>query len=169
MLKILKNLNNGSGHSKKKRRVKNKQFMAGVSGVVLFEEEPRTSQIQKKAKEFCKWKGKEFPGAQPVSMDLQNMGYLHDKPYRVSWKADGVRYSTLKYYLLALPAVPSAWLFCLRSSEFFTYVLQTLFVWIYLLTEFQSNLFSSWIHTYTCVLFYYVLHEGYLKVANWTC
>lgn len=105
---LKKNLNNCSGHSKKKRRVKNKQFMAGVSGVVLFEDEPRTSQIQKKAKEFCKWKGKEFPGAQPVSMDLQNIGYLHDKPYRVSWKADGVRYSTLKYYLLALPAVPSA-------------------------------------------------------------
>lgn len=82
--------------------------MAGVSGVVLFEDEPRASQIQKKAKEFCKWKGKEFPGAQPVSMDLQNIGYLHDKPYRVSWKADGVRYRTLKYYLLAFPAVSSA-------------------------------------------------------------
>ena len=32
-----------------------------------------------------------FPGSQPVSMDVQNIKLLHEKPYRVSWKADGVR------------------------------------------------------------------------------
>ncbi|XP_034827857.1 mRNA-capping enzyme isoform X2 [Maniola hyperantus] len=84
-----------NGHSRKKRRIKNKEFMAGVSGVSLFEVEPRATEVQKKAKEFCKWTGKEFPGAQPVSMDMQNISYLHDKPYRVSWKADGVRYMML--------------------------------------------------------------------------
>ena len=32
-----------------------------------------------------------FPGAQPVSMDLQNIRFINEKPYRVSWKADGTR------------------------------------------------------------------------------
>ena len=33
-----------------------------------------------------------FAGSQPVSMDVQNIGLLSQKPYRVSWKADGTRY-----------------------------------------------------------------------------
>lgn len=32
-----------------------------------------------------------FPGAQPVSMDKQNIKFLEQKPYKVSWKADGTR------------------------------------------------------------------------------
>lgn len=32
-----------------------------------------------------------FPGSQPVSMDRQNMMFLTQKLYKVSWKADGVR------------------------------------------------------------------------------
>ncbi|CAH2253450.1 jg6414 [Pararge aegeria aegeria] len=81
-----------NGHSRKERRIKNKEFMPGVRGVQLFEIEPRASEVQKKAREFCKWSGKNFPGSQPVSMDLQNISYLNVKPYRVSWKADGVRF-----------------------------------------------------------------------------
>ena len=30
-----------------------------------------------------------FPGAQPVSMDKQNIRLLELKPYKVNWKADG--------------------------------------------------------------------------------
>ena len=37
-----------------------------------------------------------FPGSQPVSMDVQNIKLLHEKPYRVSWKADGVRLVSLQ-------------------------------------------------------------------------
>lgn len=33
-----------------------------------------------------------FPGAQPVSMDLQNITFLERNPYKVSWKADGTRW-----------------------------------------------------------------------------
>lgn len=33
-----------------------------------------------------------FPGCQPVSMDLKNLTFLRDNPYKVSWKADGTRY-----------------------------------------------------------------------------
>ncbi|KAJ9574877.1 hypothetical protein L9F63_007940, partial [Diploptera punctata] len=36
-----------------------------------------------------------FPGCQPVSMDTENIKLLSEKPYRVSWKADGTRYMML--------------------------------------------------------------------------
>ncbi len=36
-----------------------------------------------------------FPGAQPVSMDRENIFALRDHPYKVSWKADGTRYMML--------------------------------------------------------------------------
>lgn len=36
-----------------------------------------------------------FPGAQPVSMDRDNMRLLEKSPYKVSWKADGTRYMML--------------------------------------------------------------------------
>jgi hypothetical protein len=32
-----------------------------------------------------------FPGSQPVSMGINNIKLLGEKPYRVSWKADGTR------------------------------------------------------------------------------
>ena len=32
-----------------------------------------------------------FPGSKPVLMDVQNIRFLNEKPYRVSWKADGTR------------------------------------------------------------------------------
>lgn len=44
---------------------------------------------------MCKWKSNGFPGSQPVSMDMTNINFLHQKPYRVSWKADGARYMML--------------------------------------------------------------------------
>ena len=33
-----------------------------------------------------------FPGAQPVSMDMRNVNNLRIHKYMVSWKADGTRY-----------------------------------------------------------------------------
>ena len=36
-----------------------------------------------------------FPGCQPVSMIQENLCFLKDKPYKVSWKADGTRYMML--------------------------------------------------------------------------
>ncbi|XP_052747194.1 mRNA-capping enzyme isoform X2 [Bicyclus anynana] len=92
---ISQSVQHSNGHSRKKRRIQNKEFMAGVGGVELFEVEPRATEVQKKVKEFCKWNKKDFPGSQPVSMDMKNIGFLHEKPYRVSWKADGVRYMML--------------------------------------------------------------------------
>lgn len=36
---------------------------------------------------------KGFPGSQPVSMDINNLALLKDRAYKISWKADGTRYS----------------------------------------------------------------------------
>ena len=36
-----------------------------------------------------------FPGSQPVSLDRDRIRLLGEKPYRVSWKADGTRYMML--------------------------------------------------------------------------
>lgn len=44
---------------------------------------------------MCKFEGSGFPGSQPVSMDIKNIVLLGEKPYRVSWKADGTRYMML--------------------------------------------------------------------------
>ncbi|KOB73721.1 mRNA-capping enzyme, partial [Operophtera brumata] len=70
-------------------------FMPGVRGVEPFDAQPRLSEVQLKAQQYCGWKSTGFPGSQPVSMDTHNVSKLTEKPYRVSWKADGVRYMML--------------------------------------------------------------------------
>lgn len=44
---------------------------------------------------YCKFKIQNFPGSQPVSMECSpeknNLEYLAQNDYMVSWKADGVR------------------------------------------------------------------------------
>lgn len=86
-------------NSKKKRRkemfIKDAQFMAGVCGVILVTDEPRLSELQSKVQDMCGWKNSGFPGAQPVSMDMENLKFLEQKQYLVSWKADGTRYMML--------------------------------------------------------------------------
>ncbi|XP_055842507.1 mRNA-capping enzyme [Episyrphus balteatus] len=88
-----------ASNSKKKRRkevfIKDAQFMSGVSGVVLVTDEPRLGELQLKVQNMCGWENSGFPGAQPVSMDRKNLNFLAEKPYMVSWKADGTRYMML--------------------------------------------------------------------------
>lgn len=87
------------GKGKKRKRELNKKdvkFMDGlVDGVVRVTQQPKLGQIQQKVQMYCKWQGSGFPGAQPVSMDVNNLNFIHQKPYKVSWKADGVRYMML--------------------------------------------------------------------------
>ncbi|CAH2066083.1 unnamed protein product, partial [Iphiclides podalirius] len=78
-----------------RKEFKRKEFVPIISGVDFHENEKDVEQIQKKVQEFCKWTGKGFPGSQPVSMTHMNIVSLQRKPYRVSWKADGVRYMML--------------------------------------------------------------------------
>ncbi|KAL3280723.1 hypothetical protein HHI36_003959 [Cryptolaemus montrouzieri] len=79
----------------KSKRKKVPQFMEGVPGVTAFTEQPKAFQIQKKVQVMCGWKQRGFPGSQPVTMDLNNINLLQQKPYMVSWKADGTRYLML--------------------------------------------------------------------------
>ena len=72
--------------------------MPHVHGVTYFNQEPRVRDIQAKAQNFCKWERSDFPGSQPVSMDLKNLHNLSKMHYRVSWKADGVRYSYVIFF-----------------------------------------------------------------------
>ncbi|KAG5873922.1 hypothetical protein JTB14_030347 [Gonioctena quinquepunctata] len=88
--------NNHSAPKNKRNRNKNApKFMEGVPGVHPFLEQPKAHELQKKVQVMCEWRSKGFPGSQPVSMDMSNMTLLHQKPYRVSWKADGMRYMLL--------------------------------------------------------------------------
>ncbi|KAI0231116.1 mRNA-capping enzyme [Lamellibrachia satsuma] len=75
---------------------KNAQFMDGaVPSVTKVTAQPQLSQIQRMVQKMVGWSRSGFPGAQPVSMDCQNISFLHKKPYKVSWKADGTRYMML--------------------------------------------------------------------------
>lgn len=78
-------------------KVKMKPFVEGVDipNVKQVCVQPTLRQVQKMVQDACKWKRRGFPGAQPVSMTLENITFLAQKSYQVSWKADGVRYMML--------------------------------------------------------------------------
>ena len=61
-----------------------------TSFTCFFSIQPKLSTIQRKVQKAVGW-NKGFPGAQPVSMDRKNIGFLAEMPYMVSWKADGTR------------------------------------------------------------------------------
>ncbi|XP_044012382.1 mRNA-capping enzyme-like [Aphidius gifuensis] len=71
---------------------KNPVFMIGVPGVSPVTDGSKLSHVQKRVQDICKWTKTGFPGSQPVSMGRINITLLQNKPYRVSWKADGTRY-----------------------------------------------------------------------------
>ena len=66
--------------------------MEGVSGVSTVTDINKIREIQQKCQKLSKFKGRGFPGSQPVSMDKNNIGLLQEREYMVSWKADGTRY-----------------------------------------------------------------------------
>lgn len=83
-----------NGEPRKKKRKENVQlkatFMEGIPNVKPVLDMQLASQIQQRVQQLCGFKSG-FPGCQPVSMDQKNM-LLLEKPYMVSWKADGTRY-----------------------------------------------------------------------------
>ncbi|BFZ11350.1 hypothetical protein BsWGS_14390 [Bradybaena similaris] len=88
---------NGQGPPKKRKEFlkKDAKFMDGVKGVTRVTGQPRLSHIQQKCQSMAGWRNTGFPGSQPVSMDINNLKFLTQKPYKVSWKADGTRYMML--------------------------------------------------------------------------
>ncbi|XP_055871008.1 mRNA-capping enzyme-like [Biomphalaria glabrata] len=87
--------NDGGGKRRREFVKKDAKFMEGVKGVSQVTTQPRLSQIQRKCQVMAGWKSSGFPGSQPVSMDISNLRFLAQKPYKVSWKADGTRYMML--------------------------------------------------------------------------
>ncbi|XP_053316627.1 mRNA-capping enzyme [Spea bombifrons] len=88
----------GAFHRKKKERLKlGATFLEGVTVkyVNQITTQPKLGEIQRKCQQFCSWDRSGFPGAQPVSMDRNNLKFLEQKSYKVSWKADGTRYMML--------------------------------------------------------------------------
>lgn len=87
------------GKKKKKRRKEQLRldavFMNGVPGVTLMTNVNRVNELQEIAQRMCGWEKTGFPGSQPVSMTRESIVFLHQKPYMVSWKADGTRYMML--------------------------------------------------------------------------
>lgn len=86
-----------NGNFSKKRRKNenirmNATFMEGVPGVVLMTDKKFVNEMQHRIQDMCDFEKSGFPGSQPVSMDRENIKLLHQKPYMVSWKADGTRY-----------------------------------------------------------------------------
>ena len=69
------------------------ETLLDISEDCFFYFQPKLSTIQRKVQRAVGW-SKGFPGAQPVSMDRKNIGFLAEKPYMVSWKADGTRFCT---------------------------------------------------------------------------
>ena len=51
--------------------------------------------VQEICEGMAEWGKGSFPGSQPVSLDRQNIELLSQRPYRVTWKADGTRYLML--------------------------------------------------------------------------
>ena len=84
--------NSSENSESRNKRVKIGKFMEGVPGVRQVVSQPLLGDIQRLIQNMCHWQKRGFPGAQPVSMRLDNMEFLSNMPYKVSWKADGTRY-----------------------------------------------------------------------------
>jgi mRNA-capping enzyme len=85
-------------HPKKRNRPNNDEVRVNVKfadpnleGVDVCIDTEEISRVRSETQAACGWNGAGFPGAQPISMDQQNIRHLVEKRYQVSWKADGTR------------------------------------------------------------------------------
>lgn len=67
-----------------------------LRGIETCTDPSEIDRVRSETQKICNWTGKGFPGAQPVSMDQQNVGFLIKHRYQVSWKADGTRLVNFK-------------------------------------------------------------------------
>ncbi|CAD6193611.1 unnamed protein product [Caenorhabditis auriculariae] len=90
---------NGDGAStSRQQKASGKQFMDGrVAHVYLCEDDVKKKMLQSKIRELCGFRKQGFPGLQPVSLSRDNLKMLAMEPYKVSWKADGMRYMVYIY------------------------------------------------------------------------
>uniref|UniRef100_A0A673ASB9 mRNA-capping enzyme n=1 Tax=Sphaeramia orbicularis TaxID=375764 RepID=A0A673ASB9_9TELE len=88
----------GPGKRKKEKLKLGAVFLEGVTvrGVTQITTQPKLGEVQRMFQCVLFFSPRSgFPGAQPVSMDRQNLRFLEQNPYKVSWKADGTRYMML--------------------------------------------------------------------------
>lgn len=90
-----------------------------IMGVEACTDPDEVSRVQTVCQMIIGWKGKNFPGAQPVSMDMRNVNNLRTHKYMVSWKADGTRYLMVvlgrgKVYMIDRENC----VFCVRNLQF---------------------------------------------------
>ena len=64
--------------------------MEGIPNVKPVTDMQLVAKLQSRIQQLCGFKSNGFAGCQPVSMDRKNL-LLLEKPYMVSWKADGTR------------------------------------------------------------------------------
>ncbi|XP_075940884.1 mRNA-capping enzyme [Anarhichas minor] len=85
------------GKRKKEKLKLGAIFLEGITvkGVTQVTTQPKLGEVQRMCQGMAEWDRSGFPGAQPVSMDRQNLHFLEQNPYKVSWKADGTRYMML--------------------------------------------------------------------------
>ncbi|XP_033991535.1 mRNA-capping enzyme [Trematomus bernacchii] len=87
-----------SAGKRKKEKIKlGAVFLEGITvkGVSQITAQPKLGDTQRMCQRMAEWERSGFPGAQPVSMDRTNLRFMEQKPYKVSWKADGTRYMML--------------------------------------------------------------------------
>ena len=70
-------------HFRRELNKANPQFMAGVPGVRAVTENRHLRQVQSRVQDMCGWRKSGFPGAQPVSLDRENIAFLSQRPYKV--------------------------------------------------------------------------------------
>ena len=88
----------GSAGASNERRGKKRRMPYNENGRFCQEFDGITTVTQRGAErvqEICEnmvgWDKGSFPGSQPVSLDRQNIELLSQRPYRLTWKADGTR------------------------------------------------------------------------------
>ena len=86
----------GNEHRKggQKRRMpynENAKFCQEFDGITTVTQRG-AERVQEICEEMVGWGKGSFPGSQPVSLDRQNIELLSQRPYRLTWKADGTRY-----------------------------------------------------------------------------
>lgn len=62
-----------------------------LEGILTCTDPDEISHVRSETQAICGWMGAGFPGAQPVSMDQNNLRLIVERKYQVSWKADGTR------------------------------------------------------------------------------
>lgn len=92
----ISNLHGADASSDNQVGLNQQEFYEGITDVQLVRDEALKQRIYRHCCFLCNYRQDSssinFPGAQPVSMDRENIKLLKLHRYRVSWKADGCRY-----------------------------------------------------------------------------